>query len=164
MKTDNKTLKLSYTAALAALCCATTFIHVPSATGYLHLGDSMVFLALFFLGPCYGAAAAGVGCGLADLILGYDLYIPATCLIKAAMLLLFFAFAKAAKKHAFVYILYGVCAVLFEALAYFAYEALILKYGLAVLPNILGNLLQGGVGYMLALTVRSILSRKRVLK
>ena len=42
---------------------ATMFIKIPipMTQGYVHLGDSMIFLAVLILGKKYGAAAAGIG-------------------------------------------------------------------------------------------------------
>ena len=53
------------TALFMALCCtATMVIHVPSPTqGFVNLGDCMVLLSGWLLGPWYGMAAAGVRCG-----------------------------------------------------------------------------------------------------
>ena len=87
---QSSTLKLSTTALLAALCCmATLVLVIPSPTGgYMNLGDTIVLLGCYLLGPTYGAAAAGLGAALADVMSGYAIYAPATLIIKAAMALL----------------------------------------------------------------------------
>ena len=77
---------LAVSGILAALTCAATMVvrvHAPSG-GYMNLGDTLVLLSAWLLGPWYGAAAAGIGSALADLI-GYPLYAPATLLIKGGM-------------------------------------------------------------------------------
>ena len=70
----NKKLTTSVTAAmLAALTCiATMVIKVPTigTNGYVNIGDSVVVLSMWILGNPYGALAAGIGSGLADLISG----------------------------------------------------------------------------------------------
>ena len=73
-------------ALMAALCTLLTLvIRIPSPMGgYLNLGDCAVLLSAWLLGPAAGAAAAGLGSALADL-LGYPLYAPATLVIKALM-------------------------------------------------------------------------------
>ena len=83
----NKTKLLVMTALFAALGCAATMaVKVPSPTGgYMNLGDTVVLLGAYFLGPVYGAAAGGVGPALADLLGGYPVYVPATLVIKAVM-------------------------------------------------------------------------------
>ena len=75
------------TALLAALACvATLVIRIPSPTGgYMNLGDTVVLLSAYLLGPAWGAVAAGLGSALADLFSGYTAYVPATLLIKALM-------------------------------------------------------------------------------
>ncbi len=50
--------------------------------GFIHIGDSMVYLSAIFLGPIWGAVAAAVGSAIADLILGFVQYAPATFIIK----------------------------------------------------------------------------------
>ena len=71
---------------MAALTAAATIaIPVPlPGGGYANAGDVLVLLSAFVLGPGLGAAAAGVGSALADLILGYTIYAPGTLIIKAA--------------------------------------------------------------------------------
>lgn len=82
-----KTKLLVMTALFAALgCAATMVIKVPSPTGgYMNLGDTVVLLGAFLLGPVYGAVAGGIGPALADLLGGYPVYVPATLIIKAVM-------------------------------------------------------------------------------
>ena len=77
---------LAVSGILAALTCAATMVvRVPSPSGgYMNLGDTLVLLSAWLLGPWYGAAAAGIGSALADLI-GYPLYAPATLLLTGGM-------------------------------------------------------------------------------
>ena len=87
---DNTTKKIVFAALLAALACvATMIIKIPTPLGgYIHAGDAVVVLAGFLLGPVWGALAAGLGSGLADVISGYVLYAPGTFVIKAVVALL----------------------------------------------------------------------------
>jgi uncharacterized membrane protein len=76
---------LSVTAIFTALVCVVTMsfsIYVPATRGFFNIGDSMVFLSALLFGPLVGAFASGVGSGLADLLLGYFYYAPATLVIK----------------------------------------------------------------------------------
>lgn len=75
------------TGLFAALgCVATMVLQVPSPTGgYMNLGDTVVILGAYLLGPVWGAVAGGVGPALADLLSGYPMYVPATLVIKAVM-------------------------------------------------------------------------------
>lgn len=77
--------QLVMTAVFAALTFVATFIiriPIPVTEGYVNLGDCIVLMSGFLLGPVYGAFAAGIGSAIADLI-GYALYAPATFIIKA---------------------------------------------------------------------------------
>lgn len=69
---------------LAALVViGTMLVQIPSPTkGYIHLGDSIVYLCGIILGPFTGALAAAVGSALADLLSGFAFYAPATFIIK----------------------------------------------------------------------------------
>ena len=69
----------------AMVVVGTMLIQVPTPTkGYIHIGDSMVYLCGIILSPGYGSMAAGLGSALADLLSGYAIYAPATFLIKGA--------------------------------------------------------------------------------
>jgi len=80
---------LVLTGLFAALgCVATMVLQIPSPTGgYMNLGDTVVILGAWLLGPVYGAVAGGVGPAMADLLSGYAVYVPATLVIKAVMAL-----------------------------------------------------------------------------
>ena len=60
-------------------------IPVPFTNGYIHLGDSMIFLSVLILGWRHGAVASGIGSALADIFLGYVHWAPWTLCIKGAM-------------------------------------------------------------------------------
>lgn len=80
---------LALTGLFAALgCVGTMVLQIPSPTGgYLNLGDTVVILGAWMLGPVYGAVAGGVGPAMADLLSGYAVYVPATLVIKVVMAL-----------------------------------------------------------------------------
>jgi uncharacterized membrane protein len=80
--------KLILTGLLTALIAVTTMviaIPVPFTNGYVHPGDSMIFMAVLILGRRRGALAAGLGSALADSLLGYFIWAPFTLVIKACM-------------------------------------------------------------------------------
>lgn len=83
MKRSNvKTITL--TAMFAALIAvATAFIKVPTGIndGYLHFGDSMIYLAACLLGP-YAAISAAIGGALADILAGAAVWALPTAIIK----------------------------------------------------------------------------------
>lgn len=159
---DSKVYRLSVTALLTALTCvATMVIKVPTpvTNGYVNLGDIMVLLSGWMLGPVYGFFAAGVGSALTDLLGGYMAYVPGTLVIKGLMAVtaysLVFGNEDSGKLRAFTRGLSAFCAEAVMVLGYFAYEAVFLGYGMAAAAGISGNLVQGlfGVAGGLALYV-----------
>lgn len=75
-----------FSAMFAALILmGTMFIQVPSVNGYVHIGDSFIYLAAAFLPLPFSIFAAGLGAGLADILSGYVIYAPFTFVIKGLM-------------------------------------------------------------------------------
>jgi uncharacterized membrane protein len=77
---------LMVTAVFTALVCVVTMIfsiYVPATQGFFNVGESMIFLSAILFGPFVGAFAGGFGAMLADLLLGYPHYAPATLIVKA---------------------------------------------------------------------------------
>lgn len=87
--TDKKVQKLrliALTALFAALTAvATAFIKINTGIneGYLHFGDSVIYLAACILPAPYACLAAAVGGGIADLLAGAAVWAPITAVIKA---------------------------------------------------------------------------------
>jgi uncharacterized membrane protein len=77
------TKKLVLAGLMAALATVGTMvIQIPTGGGYIHLGDSIVYLCGILLGPVLGGAAAAIGSMLADIFSGYAAYAIPTFLIK----------------------------------------------------------------------------------
>jgi uncharacterized repeat protein (TIGR04002 family) len=75
----------------AMVCMATTFLHIPIVGGgYVHLGDTVIYLTAALLPTPYAMAAAAVGAGLADVLVA-PMWAPFTVVIKAVMALTFTA-------------------------------------------------------------------------
>ena len=68
----------------ALIIVATIFIRVPIGIneGYIHVGDSMIYLAACLLGP-YAAIAAVIGGAFADILAGAAAWALPTAIIKA---------------------------------------------------------------------------------
>ena len=91
MNTSQKTKTLVTTAVFAALITLVTgyFLHIPIPTGgYLHLGDTLIYLAASLLPSPWAMAAASIGAGLADLLLA-PMWVLPTVVIKAVVALQF---------------------------------------------------------------------------
>jgi len=153
-----KKLSITVTAAmLAALTCiATMIIKVPTigTNGYVNIGDCMVLISAWLLGNPYGALAAGIGSGLADLLSGYASYVPGTTVIKFLMAFVAYIIMKTLEKSnlpKFVsFIVSGIVAEAIMVIGYFLYEASLLGYGIAAAASIPSNIVQGVTCLILA--------------
>lgn len=77
-------VRIAMLTALAAML--TIFPQIPTGTGgYVHFGDSVIYLAAIFMGPLPGAAVGAVGHALADVLTGYGVFALPTFLIKGLM-------------------------------------------------------------------------------
>ena len=80
---NRTTRRICLTALMAAIIYVfTAYIHVPSHTGYTHVGDGFLYLAASLLPAPFAAAAGAIGAGLADLLSGYGIWAPGTVIIK----------------------------------------------------------------------------------
>lgn len=143
-------LMLVMTALIAAMTCvATMILVVPSPTGgYMNLGDAVVLLGAFLLGPVYGAVAGGVGAALADLLAGYTVYIPATLVIKALMGgaagLLWRAAGKSWRTAGLV--ICGIAAETIMVVGYWLYDGILMGSLAGSAVGIPSNLVQAAFG------------------
>lgn len=85
MHNNNVNVKrLVFTGVFAALIFITTayILHFPTANGYIHIGDSLIYLAASYLPAPFAMAAAAIGAGMSDAMTGYPQYLLFTLLIK----------------------------------------------------------------------------------
>lgn len=169
----SKTYKIVITGLFAALCCIATYIYIPAlaANGYVNLGDCFVITSGLILGPVWGAAAAGIGSALTDMLLGYVQYAPATLIVKALM-----AFAAAVIYRSFVKSVFGgkkkiaakiitaVCAEIIMVLGYLLFEAFVLGFGWGAMASMPGNVLQAAAGIIISVPISSAMERIKYLK
>ena len=64
--------------ALATLFTMYTKIPVPGIRGYFNVGDVVIMTSALLLGRKYGAYIGAIGPALADLFLGYAVFVPIT--------------------------------------------------------------------------------------
>lgn len=148
---DRKIRLITFSAISAALVFTATWVFklpIPGTSGYVNLGDSMIFLSAWLLGPAASAAAAAIGSALADLVGGYAVYIPATFIIKGLMGLVF---GLIGRKRTFG--AYAAASILCGAVmtaGYAVYEAAVfdIAYALTSVPY---NLAQWGGNIAVAL-------------
>lgn len=97
---NNKVIKTCLTGLMAAIIAVfTAFIKIPTGIndGYLHFGDSMIYLAACLLGPL-GALSAAIGGALADILAGAAVWAIPTAVIKALNAVPFILAASMYKK------------------------------------------------------------------
>lgn len=169
MKND-KLYRMITGALLAALCCvATIAVQIPSPmNGYVNLGDSIVLLSGWLLGPALGGVAAGMGSMLADVFTGYVHYAPGTFLVKLLVAVtayyVYRVIHKAAKRHGLAArIISGIAAESVMVAGYFGYASLLLGKGWAAAASIPGNLLQGLVGIVASVVLVEVFEKSKVL-
>ncbi len=163
---NQKVLKIVICAMFAALACvATMAIQFPSPmNGYVNLGDCVVLLGAFILGPVYGAAAGGIGSMLADIFSGYAHYAPGTLIIKAVMAFVAAIIFKQLKNKTLSSVLGAVAAEAIMVLGYFAYAGMLLGKGIAAAASIPGNLVQAAVGIVVSVVLYFALEKSGALK
>ncbi len=166
--TNTKTRKL----VLAALMCALTTVGtmmlvVPTPLGgYVHAGDVVVLLSAFLLGPVYAAVAAGIGAAIADILVSYAIFAPATLIVKAAMAVTaYFVFTKLRlNNNLYKTLIAGIVAIIPLVLGYFLYQAYFMGMGLAAAVDIPANIIQGAFATVCASLLYSVLIKNSVFK
>ncbi|MBR3764626.1 MAG: ECF transporter S component [Clostridia bacterium] len=139
--------KLTFTGLMAALICVLTMfphIPIPAGSGYIHLGDGVILLAVMLVGPL-AIPAAAIGSMLADLFSGFALYAPATFVIKGLVALIAWLMYRRGSIARTV-----LAFILAEAAmvgGYFAFEWFVAREYAVV--DILGNTIQGVSGVAL---------------
>ena len=144
--------KITLTGVFTALIFVfTAFVHVPSYTGYVHIGDSFIYLAASILPLPYALFAGAAGAVLSDVLTGFAVWAPASLIIKSATVL-FFTWKKPTFLTKRNYLALIPAAALCIG-GYDIYEVML--YGTFVTPayGMLGNLVQAvfsSVVYLIA--------------
>lgn len=135
-------------ALFAALACAATMVLVvPSPSGgYMNLGDAVVLLGAYLLGPLWGAVAGGVGAALADLMAGYAMYVPATLVIKALMALLAGGLYRLLRTRKWALPVCGAAGEAVMVAGYWLYDGFLLGSLAGSAAGIPANLMQAAFG------------------
>ena len=55
---------------IAIIFVLTAYLHIPTAKGYIHIGDAMIFLSASLLPTPYAIAVSAIGGALADALSG----------------------------------------------------------------------------------------------
>ena len=140
----------------------TAYIHVPSHTGYTHVGDGFLYLTASLLPAPFAAAAGAIVAGLADLLSGYGIWAPGTVIIKV---LTAFCFTSRREKLVNKRNVLGILPALVLCVGgYYLYEALITGNFTAPALGIPGYLTQVALSSVVYLALGSALDRAGIKK
>ncbi len=137
---------ITLTGLMAAMIALMTayICHVPVGVngGYIHFGDSLIYIAAALLPTPYALAAAAIGGGLADLMTA-PMWAPATIIIKMLITIPFTN--KAAKIVTPRNVIATVIAYFISGVCYFFAEYILFgSFGSAFIASMSGSLIQSG--------------------
>jgi len=118
----------------------TAYLHIPSHTGYTHIGDGVIYLAACLLPLPYAMFVGAGGALLADCLTGYAIWVPGSVIIKTVAVLFFSRKSKKIICWRNILALLPACAVCIGG--YYLYEALITGNFAAPLAGIPGYITQ----------------------
>lgn len=143
MKAASNIKNLTIAGIMAALITLMTayVCHIPIGIngGYVHFGDSLIYLAAVLLPRPYALAAAAIGGGLADLLTA-PIWAPATVIIKMLLVLTFTN--RKSKIITGRNIIATVVGYLITGVGYFIAEYIIFGTGAVLLVSMGQNLIQ----------------------
>ena len=67
----------------------TAYLHIPSHTGYTHVGDGFIYIAACLLPLPYSIFVGAAGALLADCLTGFAIWAPGSVIIKTAAVMFF---------------------------------------------------------------------------
>lgn len=165
-----RTKKLVLTALMAAFVYVATLISIgplPPTNGYVHLGDALVLLSGFILGPVYGGIASALGSALADISLGYAVYAPATFVIKFLIACTAGIIYSIKNKGSLRPVLASVVSEFIMIAGYYVFEAFILGGGIgavAALGAVPPNIFQGVSAIIIATLISATFKNNKSIK
>ena len=151
-----KLKKIAFAGVFAAFVFIATQIRIPTAIGYINLGDGVILIGAFLFGPMAFFPAA-IGSALSDLLAGYAQYIIPTFIIKGLLGGLSGALLRKASPSVIRKILVGLLAEVIMIAGYFVFESLPFMYGpAAAAGSLLFNLIQGIAAVVIFVPVTAI--------
>lgn len=150
---NEKTRNMVFAAMFAAIITVlTAYFQIKTGVndGYLHFGDSMIYLAACLLPVPYAMCAASIGAGLADILTGAAVWAPATVIIKALnvvpfALMLKYLRKKGTEKTNIITketVIMSVVSGIITIVGYFIAEGLMFGFTVAAASSILRGLVQ----------------------
>ena len=143
LERNTKIKYLTETGLMAALITIMTayICHIPVGTngGYIHFGDSLIYLTAVILPRPYALAAAAIGGGMADLLTA-PMWVPATIIIKMLIVL---PFSRKTSKIVTPYNVFAtVLAFLISGFGYFLAQYILFGTWSVLLVSLSGSFVQ----------------------
>jgi len=165
----NNILSISIIGIFAALICILTMIisiPIPATQGFINIGDAGVMFAGLIFGPFVGGLSGGIGSALADIILGYTIYAPATLIIKGFEGFLIGIIAH--PRNNYTKLNYrDICAIIVGGIimvfGYFIYEIILWGFASALYEVILNGIIQFGVAGVISILL-VLTTRKNIIQ
>lgn len=164
MKSDASIKDLTKMAMMAAIVFVGVYlVKIPTLNGYVHIGDSMIFLSVLILGTKRGAFAGGLGAAISDLLAGYAVYVVPTFIIKFIMAFIMGMFIDKIMPHAkWNWIIGAIVGGIMQCILYMLFE--IAMYGVAGgVASFIPNLGQSAVGILIAAILVTVFEKAGVL-
>lgn len=150
-------LTISIIGIFSALICVLTMViavPIPATQGFINIGDAGVMIAGLLFGPIVGGIAGGLGSALADILLGYTIYAPATLIIKGLEGFIVGIIANPRKNYEKLNkrdILAVIIGGMIMVFGYLIYETLIFGFPAALYEFILNATIQFGISVLIAI-------------
>ncbi len=158
----NKNVKLiCFTGIFAAVVFVfTAYLHIPSHTGYTHVGDGFIYLAACLLPLPYAISVGAIGALLADCLTGFAIWAPGSVIIKTAAVLFFSRKSKKIISLRNMLALLPAWAVCIGG--YYLYESLITGNFVAPLSGIPGYITQSVLSSILFVSVGFVMDKLNI--
>lgn len=157
--------RLTVSAVLAALTTLMTayILHIPVGTngGYVHLGDTIIYLSAAMLPMPYAFAVGAIGGGLADLLTA-PIWAPATILIKMLICLPFSA--KGSKFLTIRNCIAPVISFIISGLGYYIAEGILFGFDVSFWTSVSGSVVQSGGSMLAFLLIAAALDKMQFKK
>jgi len=152
--------------ALVTVATMAIQIPVPATEGYIHMGDSMIFVIGVLIGKRYGAISGGIGSSLADLLSGYSHWALPTLIIKGIMGYIVGSIADQNNKNIinFRNITALIVGTLWMVFGYLIGGTILKGSFLVALTSVPSNLIQGVIGSIIFFPLAIALKKTNIFK
>lgn len=138
----------------------TAYLHIPSHSGYTHIGDGFIYLSACLLPLPYAVFTGAFGALMADCFTGFAIWAPASVIIKSVTVLFFTA--KPQKILSIRNLIAPLPSAICCAGGYYLYDMLITGSPAAAISGIPGYITQSLLSSVLFLLLSASLDRLNI--